>query len=220
MSFFDDIQNKLARRSISFIAATEFRTASDLLPGERKAIRTACGSRQREFATGRWLARRLISEMGEESGEIKRGKNGEAIWPEGICGSITHTRGACCVITCFQGRYQSVGVDIESASRRISEPAREMFLNKDEIDWMSGRPAVSRRVCLAIFSIKESVYKTLFPLVKKPIPFSALSVRPLKNGGGFNCRVNVDLCETVRAGQLLHGWKFQNRNWFLTVAAL
>jgi len=95
MSFFDDIQKKLARRSIKFIAATEFRTTSDLLPGERKAIRTACGSRQREFATGRWLARRLITEMGEESGEIKRGKNGEPIWPKGICGSITHTKAAC-----------------------------------------------------------------------------------------------------------------------------
>lgn len=217
MSFFDDIQNKLARRSMSFIAATEFRTASDLLPGERKAISTACSSRQREFATGRWCARRLLSDMGAKSGEIKRGKKGEPMWPKGICGSITHTKGACCAIACFKGRYQSVGIDIESASRRISGPARELFLNKDELGWISRRRP---DVCLAVFSIKESVYKTLFPLVKKPIPFSALSVRPLKNGGGFNCRVNVDLCETVRAGQLLHGWKFQNRNWLLTVAAL
>jgi enterobactin synthetase component D len=218
MTFFDDIQKNLARQSLHFTCATEFRTINDLLPGEREAVAAACDSRQREFATGRWCARRLLAEMGVVAKEIKRGKNNEAVWPEGICGSITHTKGACCVIAAFKTRYRSVGIDIEKTTRVISEPARRLFLNKEEIDWISSLPAVSPDVYLAIFSIKESVYKMLSPLVKKVIGFSAVSVQPLINDGSFSCHVNNDLNETILSGRILHGQWFQNQSWLVTVA--
>jgi 4'-phosphopantetheinyl transferase EntD len=220
MTFFDDIQKTLAQQSLHFTSATEYRTIDDLFPGEREAVAAACDSRQREFATGRWCARRLLAEIGVFAGEIKRGKNNEAVWPEGICGSITHTKGTCCVIAAFKTRYRSVGIDIEKVTRVISEPARRLFLNKDEIDWICSLPAVSPEVYLTIFSIKESVYKMLYPLVKKVIGFSAISVQPLTNDGDFSCHVNKDLNETILSGRILHGRRFQNENWLLTVATL
>jgi len=220
MSFFDDIQSTLARQSLHFTFATEFRSIDDLLPGEREDVAAACDSRQREFATGRWCARRLLAGMGVECKEIKRGKDSEAVWPEGICGSITHTKGACCVIAAFQANYRSVGIDIEKASRLISEPARRLFLNKDEIEWISSLPAVSPDVYLTIFSIKESIYKMLHPLVKKVIGFSAISVLPFGNDDGFSCHVNKDLNETIPQDRILQGRIFKNENWLLTVAAL
>jgi 4'-phosphopantetheinyl transferase EntD len=220
MSFFDDIRQTLSTRSIHFTYATEFRTIDDLLPGEREAVANACDSRQREFATGRWCARRLLAEMRVPSGEIGRGENNEAIWPEGICGSITHTKGACCVVASFQSQYRSVGIDVEKASRQISEPARRLFLNKDETAWINGRPGISPDVYLTIFSIKESMYKMLYPLVKIVIPFSAVSVRPLENDGSFSCHVNRDLAGTIPSGSILHGLRFKNEDWLLTVTAL
>jgi 4'-phosphopantetheinyl transferase EntD len=218
MNFFDDIQKTLAQRSLHFTYATEFRTVDDLLPGEREAIAAACESRQREFATGRWCARNLLADMGVGKKEIRRGKNNEAVWPEGICGSITHTKGACCVIAAFQTNYETVGIDIEKATRLIRSPARRLFLNKDEIDWTSGLPAGSPDVYLTIFSIKESMYKMLYPLVKKVIPFSALSVLRLKDDGVFSCHVNKDLNEAISLGRILHGQWFKNENWLVTVA--
>jgi enterobactin synthetase component D len=218
MTFFDDIQKTLAQRSLHFAYTTEFRTVGDLLPKEREAVAAACDSRRREFATGRWCARNLLAGMGVGKKEIRRGKNNEAVWPEGICGSITHTKGACCVIAAFQTNYETVGIDIEKATRLISEPARRLFLNKDEINWTSGLPAGSPDVYLTIFSIKESMYKMLYPLVKKVIPFSALSVLRLKDDGSFSCHVNKDLNEAISLGRILHGQWFKNENWLVTVA--
>jgi 4'-phosphopantetheinyl transferase EntD len=220
MSFFDDIQQTLAARSIHFAFATEFRTIDDLLPKEREAVAGACDSRQREFATGRWCARRLLDEMGAISGEIGRGKDNEAVWPTGICGSITHTKGACCVIASFLSQFRSVGIDVEKASRQISEPARRLFLNADETAWINALPAISPDVYLTIFSIKESMYKMLYPLVKTVIPFSAVSVRPFENDDSFSCHVNRDLSRTILSGNVLDGLRFKNENWLLTVAAL
>jgi 4'-phosphopantetheinyl transferase EntD len=216
MTFFDDIQRTLSKRSLYFTYATEFRTVDDLFPAEREAVASACESRQREFATGRWCARSLLADMGVQSKEIKRGKNDEAVWPDGTCGSITHTKGACCVITAFRTAYRSVGIDIEKATRLISEPARRLFLTKDEIDWINGLPAVSPDVYMTIFSIKESMYKMLYPLAKKVIGFSALSVQPVGNDGSFSCLVNKDFPQ----GQVLRGQIFKNDTWLLTIAAL
>jgi 4'-phosphopantetheinyl transferase EntD len=220
MSYFDDIRKNLAERSIFFTSTTESRSADDLFPGERCVIAAACESRRREFATGRWCARRLLAEMGVAGNEIGRGGNNEPVWPKGICGSITHTKGACCVIASFLTQYSSVGIDIEQASRQISEPARRMFLNKDENDWIDARPRISENVYLTIFSIKESIYKMLFPLVKKTIPFSTASVQSLTDDGCFSYTINRDLTETIVAGRILNGWMFRSQTWILTVAAL
>jgi 4'-phosphopantetheinyl transferase EntD len=220
MSFFTVIRKNLAQQSLLFSYTTEFRTIAELLPGELKDISTACDARQREFATGRWCARKLLSPMGIRRHEIKRGNNGEAIWPKGTCGSITHTKGACCVVAALQTDFLSVGIDIENASRAISPPAQRMFLNKDESDWINKQHFFSQNIPLAIFSIKESIYKMLFPLVKRTIPFSAVSVLPLNDDARFTCHVNVDLNETILQGRLLEGWHFQDQQWMLTVAAM
>jgi 4'-phosphopantetheinyl transferase EntD len=202
MTFFDDIRKTLARQSLYFTYATDFRTIDDLLPGERRAVVSACDSRQREFATGRWCARRLLGEMGVGGNEIGCGKDNEPVWPDGICGSITHTKDACCVITAFQNRCRSVGIDIEARARIISPSARSMFLNKDEEDWINGMQVISPDVYVTVFSIKECVFKLLHPLVKAAIPFSSVSVQPLENSNGFSCFVKGKSFDGISAKAL------------------
>jgi len=220
MSYFEDIGKTLATRSLFFTSTTSLRSLDDLPPPERQAIATACVSRQREFATGRFCAHRLLSDMGVTCEEIGQGNNNEPLWPEGICGSIAHTAGACCVIAALTTQYKSVGIDIEKASRPISEPARRMFLNNDEMQCLSAKAGLFKNVHLTVFSIKETIYKMLFPLTKKVIPFSAVSVQPLTDEGSFACRVNIDLSETISAGMVLNGWMFHDQTWILTAAAL
>ncbi len=71
----------------------------------------------------------------------------------------------------------TLGVDLEIPS----SPARdigEKILRPEEMDWIDSLP-VERRwpATLVVFSIKEAIYKALFPHVRRYIGFKEASVR-------------------------------------------
>ncbi|MGW0783195.1 4'-phosphopantetheinyl transferase family protein [Streptomyces sp. NPDC002913] len=51
--------------------------------------------RRREFTTARWCARRALAAAGAPTADapLRRGRQGEPLWPAGFTGSITHSAG-------------------------------------------------------------------------------------------------------------------------------
>jgi enterobactin synthetase component D len=220
MDFFNDIKQILSSDALYFTGTSVFRSVTDLLPAEAECIAQARPVRQKEFATGRWCARQLFNEMGRISAPLVCGKTGEPIWPHGVCGSISHTHDACCVVTSFTKKHCSVGLDIENIQRSISASARRMIINEDEERWIAAHRDRSENLWCTVFSIKESIGKLLFPLVRRMVPFSAVSVVRLTHNDRFTCHLNEDLGNGLVSRRTLHGRLFRNDSWIVAIAFL
>lgn len=139
--------------------------ADDLLPEELPHIVNAVEHRQREFATGRVLARRLLEDLGIRRGPLRVGPDRVPVWPDSVVGSISHAGGYCAVVVAKRPPVHGLGVDIEPALPL--EPELWPYIStKRELAWITARanPGVLVRL---IFSAKESAYKCFYPLLRQ-----------------------------------------------------
>jgi 4'-phosphopantetheinyl transferase EntD len=140
---------------------------ADLSSEELEAISKAVSKRRNEFATGRWLARRTMLELGLEPGHIARGDQRQPIWPAGITGSITHADDIAAVAVSAADACQSIGIDLERWQRVTPELHRKLFTDS-ELTVLSALPEAAAGL---VFSAKEAGYKATFPLAGRFISF-------------------------------------------------
>lgn len=143
-----------------------------LFPEERAAITRAVGKRRAEFATGRACSREALECLGVTAQAIPSGQGGAPRWPEGVVGSITHCERfrACAVARSTD--FASIGIDAEPNQPLPSGVLADIAL-AEEMEWLERARAAWPTVCWdrLLFSIKESVYKTWFPLAGRWLGF-------------------------------------------------
>lgn len=159
----------------------------DLLPAERGYVEDSVASRQVDFATGRWLARRLLQDLGYPDRAIERDADRVPLWPEGVVGSISHTDDACLVAVATEGSLRGVGVDVE-----VKESRSQRFFER--ITTASERAAIASNAdesnfATQVFSIKEAVYKACFPSVREVWGFRDVEVDFESLTGRFRAQV-------------------------------
>ena len=136
----------------------------DLAPAERPLAEKAIASRQREFATGRVLAHRLLDQAGHDAPALLRDKDRVPEWPSGIVGSITHCDSLCVVAVGSNETHAGVGLDVEP-DEPVSSGVERVVCRPEEGPWLDGASDDedrARRVRL-IFSVKEATYKAFYP---------------------------------------------------------
>src|SRR5882757_7343847 len=74
-----------------------------LLPAEAQFLGRAVASRREQFAAGRACARRGLFELGIVNFPLAVAEDRRPIWPEGITGSITHTKGFAAAVVARSG---------------------------------------------------------------------------------------------------------------------
>jgi 4'-phosphopantetheinyl transferase EntD len=140
-----------------------------LLPEEERLVETAVGKRRAEFTTVRTCARIALGRLGLPPAPLLSGPRREPLWPAGIVGSITHCDGYRAVAVARDTDVASLGIDAEPHAPlpegildRVSVPAEREHLRRlpAGVHW--------DRV---LFSAKESVYKTWFPLAGRWLGF-------------------------------------------------
>lgn len=140
-----------------------------LYPQEQELIETVGAKRYAEFVCGRLAAKQALSALGIENFPVLRGDKGEPIWPEGVAGSITHT-GDVCVVS-VTNKLTSIGIDIEK-KRSLKTDIERMICTEEELNFLSSGGGEDKNTALLIvFTAKESVYKTLYPSVRRFIGF-------------------------------------------------
>jgi len=143
---------------------------------ERSYIDDAVTSRKMEFSTGRFCARKALGRIGVPSASIPVGDMREPIWPLNTIGSITHAGNWCVAVVLIKGRILSIGIDIAEA-QSLDQGIVDLICTEDDklhtriIEVSSGIDPYA-----LIFSIKESVYKCLFPIVKEIFDFQDVSI--------------------------------------------
>jgi 4'-phosphopantetheinyl transferase EntD len=125
--------------------------------------------RRSEFTHGRYCARVAMANLGITPAAVPKGVDRAPVWPTGLIGSITHSGAAAAAAVAYSANFRSIGLDIET-----SEPLTP------EITALICRPAENPQNdgtrAKILFSIKESIYKCLYPMTRTYIDFLEMEV--------------------------------------------
>lgn len=147
-----------------------------LFPEEQAAIARAVDKRQREFRTVRACARAALQEFGLTRTPMVPGTRGAPPWPPGIVGSMTHCAGYRAAAVARAGEFLGLGLDAEP-DQPLPEGVLAAIARPEELDWLAEHHG-DRSVCWdrLLFSAKESVYKTWYPLTGRFLEFEEASL--------------------------------------------
>ncbi len=166
--------------------------AGPLHPTEEPAVERAVASRRAEFTTGRTCARTALASLGAPAEAVPVGEKRAPVWPDGVVGSITHTRGFRGAAVAWRSEVRSVGIDAEEHGA-LPDGVLDAVSSESERDSLARLSAAHPDVSWdrLLFSAKESVYKTWFPLTGRWLGFEDAELEAAPDGS-FHARLLVE----------------------------
>lgn len=133
----------------------------------------AVPKRQREYLAGRRCACDALARAGyPESFYPAMGDDRLPVWPSGWLGSISHSGGHALAVAASARHCSALGIDIqEQASEKTMNAIGSLIAKPEELLPIRDMDVHAR--LLLIFSAKESLYKALYPQVRKIQEFTA-----------------------------------------------
>ncbi len=186
---------------------------------EAPAVRRAVAKRRRDFSFGRYCAHEALSELGSPVESLARRKDGSPDWPEGVVGAITHSPRWCAAVVAHRRDGLGLGLDIEDADR-LSERASRLVLSDAE-QAAASRHLLGGAIARTIqFSAKESIYKAVFPLVRRYVDFDEASVE-IGPKGDLSLELSSKLrSELSRSARLVGRWSVSLEDSVVTAVTL
>lgn len=181
----------------------------------------AVEKRKVEYLAGRATAMAALAATGHAPTQIATGPNREPIWPAGVAGSITHSKGRCAAIVTDQPGTL-VGVDIEDIAGGSSLDAIfKVALQPEETRLIRESDAQAVTATL-VFSAKETLYKALFPVVQQFFGFDHAELHRAPGETVLRLRLTKPLKNAVKAGTVFDiGYRHLDRSvmtWLVTPA--
>jgi 4'-phosphopantetheinyl transferase EntD len=138
-----------------------------LLPEELTALGKSVIKVQRASGAARIVARKLMPRFGQTPCAIPKSTAGMPVWPDGIVGSLAHESvGASAHVSKFavaamaaRHDFQSIGIDIEPGEP-LDPKLLRMVATASELERIADDPCQGR----LLFSVKEAIYKAVYPL--------------------------------------------------------
>ncbi|WP_224791284.1 4'-phosphopantetheinyl transferase family protein [Pseudomonas fluorescens] len=166
------------------------------------SIQRSVAKRQAEFLAGRICARAALQQLEGLSFSPAIGEDRAPVWPAHISGSITHSTGRAAAIVAKKSHWRGLGMDLENLlnTERAERLAGEI-LTAPELQRMAAgrRDQLALRVTLT-FSVKESLFKALYPIVQKRFYFEHAEVLEWTDAGAVRLRLLTDLSSEWRNG--------------------
>jgi 4'-phosphopantetheinyl transferase EntD len=183
---FGDVMERLfppfVRGALTEITAT-CRTP---FPEEEAAIAGAGPRRRQEFLCGRVSAHVALAALGRDEGPVPVGDRRQPLWPDGVVGSISHAGGWAGAVVAAADDATALGFDIE-----VLEPPLDT-----DVDRLVRTPAELAQsapgdhpLAKVVFSVKETVFKALFPSTGVRLAFDDVEVRVDLPAGRWDARV-------------------------------
>ncbi|WP_445356039.1 4'-phosphopantetheinyl transferase [Microbulbifer sp. EKSA008] len=177
----------------------------------------AVPSRRAEFLAGRSCAHLALRELGVPVREIPIGINRCPVWPEGVQASITHAgnRAICAASTTSQG----LGIDYETTiAAKTAEEIKRNIVSDSEESLLSESGFPQEQWLTMAFSIKESLFKALYPLVGKYFDFldaEITTLSPLQQK--LELKILRDLSSRVPSGNTYTGTYHPHQDGILSI---
>jgi 4'-phosphopantetheinyl transferase EntD len=130
-----------------------------LLPQEHAAFATSVAKVRRASGAARIVARDLLARLGEAPQAIPKSGLGVPIWPHGVVGSLAHDSEVSVAAVARSRDLAGLGVDVEPAAEL--DPNVLDFVVTPNERRLIGDDRLRARM---LFSVKEAVYKAIYPL--------------------------------------------------------
>lgn len=183
---------------------------------------TAVSKRQTEFLAGRICAYEALRRVTGVPGIPTIAEDRSPCWPTGVVGSITHGAGWAAVVVAQSDHWRGLGLDVEKLLpvTRADRLAAEI-LTPRELEAYAGLDDAQRafRVTLT-FSIKESLFKALYPLVKTRFYFHEAELTHQDANGHARLRLLNDLSDEWKTGSELDGQFVQFEEYLLSLVSI
>lgn len=154
-----------------------------LTEGEARGLERSIPAVRRASGAGRDVARMLCGQLGVPVKEIPRTAERYPLWPSGFVGSISHDRDFAAAVVAPAHRLRGIGIDIEPAEA-LQPGICDIVSSRVEMSAFSDIPFGDK----ALFSIKEAVFKAVYPLDGRFLDFHEVAVarpaRTAKTGYG------------------------------------
>lgn len=182
-----------------------------LHPQERAYVSDAVLLRRAQFADARACARNALTDLtGHDHADtvIGKGERGIPLFPRGTVGSLTHTTGFRAAVVARTDTLKSVGVDAEVA-KPLPEGVSDAVLTARDMQHIDalqqhGQQHVRHHegdlqlfpaekiLETVVFSAKEALYKSWFPLARVFLDFSQADIE-LHHDGTLTAFVQHDV---------------------------
>jgi enterobactin synthetase component D len=168
------------------------------------ALQRSVAKRQAEYLAGRSCARAALQRLDGRHHVPATGDDRAPIWPADIVGSITHGKGWAAAVVARKTDCAGLGLDQENLldDDRAARLAGEILI-ADELQRLD--PARQALTVTLTFSLKESLFKALYPLVRKRFYFEHAEVLEWSDDGTARLRLLVDLSPEWHHGRELEG---------------
>jgi len=123
--------------------------------------------RQSEYLAARLCARKALHGLTGEAFVPARASDGRPLWPQGMTGSITHGHGRAAALAGFSAHWQGLGLDLEPClpAGRALRLAPGLLSDAEQAHLARLRSSKEQAFFVSLsFSLKESLFKALYPL--------------------------------------------------------
>jgi len=168
------------------------------------SLQRSVAKRQAEYLAGRVCARAALQRLDGRDYVPGTHEDRSPIWPAGIHGSITHGKGWAAAVVAANGSARGLGLDQETLlDNERAERLMGEILTPAELGRLD-RSQLGLTVTLT-FSLKESLFKALYPLTRQRFYFEHAEVLQWSADGLARLRLLTDLSAEWHHGVELEG---------------
>ncbi|OBQ66798.1 4'-phosphopantetheinyl transferase family protein [Mesorhizobium loti] len=142
-----------------------------LLPEEARSIPARQPAMRRASGAARWIAHRLLADIGIKNIAIPRAPSGAPVWPHGTIGSLAHDDDMAVAAVARIADMSSLGIDVEPALPLPDDVFALVATGADRMD--TADQHLAGRI---LFAAKEAVYKAVYPLDHQVLGYEDITV--------------------------------------------
>jgi enterobactin synthetase component D len=163
--------------------------------------------RQTEFLAGRLCARQALQQLTGTATIPAVGADRAPCWPATVVGSISHGDGWAGAVVGAKSHWRGLGLDIERLmSSARAERLQASILTPAELQRLAQVPAELQAWLVSLtFSLKESLFKALYPLVQQQFYFQDAELLSYSPAGLAELQLLRELGPDWPAGSRIDG---------------
>ncbi|MFQ3787678.1 4'-phosphopantetheinyl transferase family protein [Halomonas sp. A29] len=182
----------------------------------------AVAKRRAEFIAGRLCARSALRRLDGRDATPGMNDDRSPSWPEDCVGAITHNDGWAAALVAHRQAYQGLGLDAErllgtEEARRL---ARRVLTPREATCLKRLDPSSVGLMVSSAFSLKESLFKALYPVVGRMFHFQSAELVAWHGIGTVRLRLLEDLGSGWAAGREVDGEVCLHEGRLLSLIAL